>query len=106
MIYVSLGFFKEPLAYVYYYYYYYYYNLGLSDFDPHLKVICQSNTHFFSFTVIKEYRMETFLLCPREIEGYYLEFFLYQCSVFFRPPEFFFNYTIFICERKETRIIG
>jgi hypothetical protein len=28
MIYVSLGSFKEPLAYVYYYYYYYYYNRG------------------------------------------------------------------------------
>jgi hypothetical protein len=25
MIYVSLGFFKEPLAFIYYYYYYYYY---------------------------------------------------------------------------------
>jgi hypothetical protein len=25
MIYVSLGSFKEPLAYIYYYYYYYYY---------------------------------------------------------------------------------
>jgi hypothetical protein len=25
MIYVSLGYFKEPLAYVYYYYYFYYY---------------------------------------------------------------------------------
>jgi hypothetical protein len=39
MIYVSLGSFKEPLAYVYYYYYYYYYHAEIRIFSGYTRTL-------------------------------------------------------------------